>query len=206
MTTAGDVIFLVKKMAVSDIRELGLSESQQNTYLLAYITRALKELAHVAYITAESDVLTISSDGYQQFMKNGQPVDMYSPLRLMDNSGKPVEKRTAFDAPRGWWRESASSLIHTKGLSGDYVLHYITYPKSVQSENDVVEFPDAGIMGLVFWVCGIVKESANGYQEAQVMYDRAKERLRIAIAANDYGRGKSSGGWVPSLNDVGLIY
>jgi len=206
MTTAGDVIFLVKKMAASDIRELGLSDQQQNTYLLAYITRALKELAHIAYIAEESDVLTISSDGYQQFLKNGNPIDMYSPLRLLDSSGRPIEKRTAFDAPRGWWRESASTLIHTRGITGDFVLHYTAYPKAVQSENDVVEFPDAGIMGLAFWVCGIVKETANGYQEAQAMYDRAKERLRVVIAANDYGRGKSTGGWVPSLNDVGLIY
>jgi hypothetical protein len=206
MTTADDVIFMVKKMAASDIRELGNSDSQQNTYLLAYITRALKELAHIAYISKESDVLNITQDGYQTFLQDGNPVDMYAPLRILDQNGRPVEKRTAFDGPKGWWRESASTKIHTKGMNGNYTLHYIAYPKSVQSTTDMVEFPDAGIMGLVFWTCGIIKESANGYQEAQVMYDRAKERLKVAIAANDYGRGKSTGGWVPSLNDVGMIY
>lgn len=206
MTTADDVIFLVKKIAASDIKELG-SDTTQNTYLLKYITRALKELAHIAYRDKVSDVLNITTDGYQTFLTGASPItDMYSPLRILDPNGRDTVKRTSYAAPTGWWRESGSSQIHTKGFSGNYTLHYIAYPADVTAVGNEVQFPDSGIMGLVFWTCGIVKESANGYEEANQMYQRAKERLRLSIAANDYGRGKSSGGWVPSLNDVDIIF
>lgn len=205
-TKAKDLIFIIKRMGIMDIRELGNSDQQQDTYLLEYLNRALKELAHIAYVAKETDVLDIIADGYQTFTLNGQPIDMYAPLRLLNANGSPVQKRTAFEAPVGWWRESSQNQIHTRGITGNHVLHYIAYPKTLTNVNDDVEFPDAGMMGLVFWTLGIIKESTNAYDESRAMYDRAKERLRVAIAANDFGRGKSTGGWVPSLNDVGLIY
>lgn len=194
-------------MAASDVKQLGTADAAQNTYLFKYASRALKELAHISYQTRITQALNIVADGDQAFQYNNVAItDLYSPLRILNASGNEVQKRTAYAAPTGWWKESAGNTINTKSMTGNHTLHYIRYPSDVTATADPVEFPDSGMMGLAFWVCGIIKESANGYEESNVMYQRARDRLKIAVQANIDGRGVSTGGWVPSLNTIETVF
>jgi len=202
MATAGDVITLAKTMNAMDNEELGNDTQQTQSYLL-FINRALKELAHLAYRTRVSDPLTITEDGFQTFKRNNTDItDMYSPLRILDSNGRLVNKRSSFDIGTGWWRESDAQAIHTKGLSGDYTLHYVGYPAAVTETNSVLDFPEAGIMGLTFWVIGIAKESRNAFDESEAMYARARERFKVLVLANQAARGVTPSGYVPSIEDV----
>lgn len=205
--TADDLFFIVKKMAASDVKQLGTTDAAQNTYLFKYASRALKELAHVAYRTKISDALNIVADGNQTFLYNAIAIaDLYAPLRILNSTGSPIAKRTSYNLGPGWWKESSGNTVNTMGMTGNHTLHYVYYPADVTATGDTVDFPDSGMMGLAFWVCGIIKESANGYEESNVMYQRARDRLKIAVQANIDGRGVSTGGWVPSLNTIETVF
>lgn len=202
MATAGDIITLVKTMNAMDNEELGTDSQQTDKYLI-FLNRALKELAHLAYRTRESDVLNITTNGYQTFYKDSVEItDMYAPLRILGPNGSDVVKRTSYAAPTGWYRESDGQQIHTKQMTGNHTLIYIGYPLPVTDTNSPLDFPDAGVMALAFWVIGIAKESRNAFDESNAMYQRARERLKITVLANEAARGVSSGGFVPSINDV----
>lgn len=203
MAVAGDVITLAKTMNAMDGEELGTDSQQTDKYLI-FLNRALKELAHLAYRTTQSGVLNITSDGFQTFKTEGGSdiTDMYAPLRILSPTGQDTVKRTSYAAPQGWWRESDGQPIHTKSMTGNHTLIYVRYPNAVTDTNSPVDFPEAGIMSLVFWIIGIAKESRNAFDESQVMYQRARERLKITVLANTAGRGTSSGGFVPSVADV----
>lgn len=202
MATAGDVITLAKTMNAMDNEELGTDSQQTDKYII-FLNRALKELAHIAYRTRQSDVLNITSDGYKTFQKDSTDInDLYAPLRILDPTGKDTVKRTSYAAPTGWWRESDGQQIHVKSMSGNHTLIYVGYPLTVTDSNSPLDFPEAGVMGLTFWVIGIAKESRNAFEESSAMYARARERLKITVLANEAARGVSSGGFVPSINDV----
>lgn len=203
MSTAGDVVTLIRTMGAMELEELGTTTETQNNALIVFINAALKELVHLAYRARVSDVLNITADGYQTFKRNSTDIaDLYSPLRILDSTGRPILKRTAFDAPTGWWREADSQPLHTKNVTGNHTLHYIAYPTPCTDTNSTLDFPDAGLMGLAFWVCGLVKESRDAYEESQAMYNKANNRLKVLALANEAGRGTSSSGYVPSLNDI----
>lgn len=188
-----------------DIAELGENESIQNTYIFDYMSRALQEMASICYVVKESDPLTVNEDGYVTFKRLGSPIDdLYEPLRIVD-SNREIPKRTAFMATTGWWRDSANSDFHFKGLNGTYTLHYKAYPTEITSKDQMLEFPPSGYMVLVYYTCGLIRESKNFIDESQVMYARAKERMKIIVKANIDGRGVQ-GGSVPSVNDVDLYF
>jgi hypothetical protein len=202
MATAGDVITLVKTMNAMDMEELG-TDAQQTDKLIIFLNRALKELAHLAYRTKVSDVLNIETDGYKTFQRGSVDItDLYAPLRILDPTGRDTNKRTSYAAPTGWWRESDAQQIHCKGMSGNHTLVYVAYPTAVTTTSSPLDFPEAGMMALAFWVIGIAKESRNAYEESNAMYARARERLKVLVLANEAARGVSSGGYVPSINDV----
>lgn len=202
MASAGDVITLVKSMNAMDGEELGTDSQQTDKYII-FLNRALKELAHLAYRTRQSDVLNITSDGYKTFQKDSADIaDMYAPLRILGPSGSDTAKRTSYAAPIGWWRESDGQQIHVKQMSGNHTLIYIGYPLAVTDANSPLDFPEAGVMALAFWVIGIAKEARNAFEESNAMYQRARERLKIVVIANEAARGTSSGGFVPSIADV----
>lgn len=203
MSTAGDVMTLVQQICAMDIAEIGNDSAGQQAFLVTVINRATKELAHLAYRTKVSDALNITLDGYQTFLASATAItDMYSPMRILDPSGNETVRRTSYSAPKGWWKESDAAQIHTKGLIGSHTLHYVAYPAAVSSSTSPLDFPEAGVMGLVFWCSGIVKESRNAYDEAGSMYLKGKERLKVLVLANVAARGYSSGGYVPSVNEV----
>lgn len=207
MATAGDVITLVKNMNAMDNEELG-TDSQQTSKYIIFINRALKELAHLAYRTRQSGALNITGDGFQTFKtESGVDItDMYAPLRILSPSGMDTVRRTSFAAPTGWWRESDGQPIHTKQLTGNHTLIYVGYPLSVTDTNSPLDFPEAGVMGLAFWVIGIAKEARNAFEESAAMYQRARDRFKIIVQANIAARGTSSGGFVPSINDVDTAF
>ncbi len=208
MATAGDVITMAKSMNAMDNEEVGSTDAAQTANYVIFINRALKELVHLAYRTRISDTLNITTDGDQTFKKDSANItDLYSPLRIiLDSTGRPVNKRTAYDAPAGWWRESDNQSINTKSMTGNHKLHYVGYPLPVTDSNSTLDFPDAGLMALTFWVIGIAKESRNAYEESRAMYKRANERLKILVLANEAARGYSSSGYVPAVNDVDRIF
>lgn len=206
MTTAKECFDLIAKMDQMDLKVLGSTETSQKTYVYMYLTRALRELAHIAYWTKYADPKTITADGDQTFVVNGQPIDMYAPLRLLGPDGYETVKRSSYAASPGWWRESNSQPIHTKGLNGTYTLHYVAFPSKVTQENDLIEFPEPGIMVLIFWTISLIKQSRNAYAEAKAMRAEALEALKITVLSNESARGRSSGGFVPSLNEVNMYY
>lgn len=206
MRTAGQLATSIKKMIAMDIAELGETDSTQNTYIFDYMSRAMNELVSVCSVIRVSDQLNVTSDGYVTFNRAGSLItDLYEPLRILDANGNPVAKRSYFEASKGWWRESANSDIHLKGLNGTYTLHYKAYPTEITTAAQVPEFPPSGYMALMYYTCGMIKESKDFYEEANAMYAKAKERLKILVKANLDGRGVN-GGSVPNVADIDLYF
>lgn len=205
---ASELATIIKKIAVSDVAELGNSDSAQNTYIYDYLSRALRELAAIAFVTRVSDALNITADGYQTFLRSSVAIDdLYEPLRILNSSGTETARRVSYSAPTGWFRESHNSSIHTKNMTGNHTLHYKAYPAKVTADGSTVEFPDSGFMGLCFWTAAMIKESRPGaMDESKALYDRARERLKIVVLANEDARGRSSGGAVPSPNIVDTYF
>lgn len=208
--TAGDLLPTIKKLVASYLEEIGSTDEAQAVYLFPYLNHALRKLANIAYVMKISDPLSISSDGFVTFNLNTQPItNLYAPLRILEPSGtKEVRKRTSFVDTNGWWRESANTQIHVKGLaSGLYTLHYIAYPATVATNNSPIEFPDSGTMGLCYYVAALIVESLpNAKDLATHYYSLAERDMKIAVQGNVDARGHSSGGYVPSLNLVDTVF
>lgn len=204
--TAGQLATIIKMMCAMDIAELGDVASTQNAYIYDYMSRALKELASLAYVVRITDSLSITADGFVTFTLAGSNVaDVYEPIRIMDSNGNEVPKRAFFSAPKGWWRESANSDFHVKGLNGNYILHYKAYPTEITSDSQVPDFPESGYMVLCYYTSGLIKESKNFYEESQAMYSKAKERMKLLVKANEDARG-TMGGKPPMVSDIDLYF
>lgn len=204
--TAGQLATVIKKMCAMDVAELGDVDSTQNTYIYDYMSRALKELTSLAYVVRITDGLNITSDGFITFSLAGSVItDLYEPIRIVDTNGNEVLKRAFFTASKGWWRESANSQFHVKGLNGNYVLHYKAYPTEISTDTQIPEFPESGYMVLCYYTSGMIKESKNYYEESQAMYAKAKERMKLLVKANEDGRG-TMGGKPPMVSDIDLYF
>lgn len=215
--TAGDLVPTIKKLAVSFLEEIGATDKDQDFYIYMYLNNALRKLAGIAYIMKESDLISLSTDGYVTFLSSSQPIaNMYAPLRILDPSGRETAKRTSFVDVKGWWRESANTKIHMKGFTvasqpmaaGNYVLHYLAYPATVASAGSVIEFPDAGAMGLTYFVAAMIGESFVDGDKRIVdhYYGLADAEIPITTQANIDGRGHSSGGFVPSQSTTDSVF
>lgn len=209
LITADDLIPTIKQITVSFLEEIGSTGSQQNQFIFIYLNQALRKLANIAYVMKISDPLTISGNGDVTFQLNSQPItNMYAPLRIMDSNGKETAKRTAYaDTKAGWWRESSNTALNVKGLTGSYTLHYIAYPAQLAQTTSVIEFPDAGSMGLAYYTAAMIVESLpNAKDLVAHYYSLAQQHLKIAVQATIDARGHSSGGYVPSLNTVDTAF
>lgn len=213
---ASDLITTIKKLVDSYVEEIGSTAEQQETYLFAYINNALRELASVAYQKKESDALLIASDGYKTFQRASQDIaDMYSPLLILDPNGKEIPMRRSFTGSKGWYKEATNTRFHFKGFSlterplpsGEYTLQYIAYPATVGANTSPVEFPDAGAMGLCYYVAALILESLpDGQEMASRFYELSNLRRKVTVQANIDGRGVSSGGFVPSISSVDTVF
>ncbi|NJJ38542.1 hypothetical protein [Paenibacillus apii] len=207
---------MIKQLAASYLEEIGDEEGTQNNYIFQYMTHALRRLAHIAYQQKDSDALYISSDGAAIFQIGGTDIsNMYAPLRILDPNGRDMQKRVSYADTRGWWREATNTQIHIKGYAlatnplpaGNHILQYLAYPAAVSSLLSPVQFPDAGSMGLCYYVAGLILESRpNAKDLVTHYYNLAQGHLKIAVQASIDGRGTSSGGFVPSLNSVDLAF
>lgn len=212
-----DLLPTIKTLARSYLDEIGPNEESRDMYIRAYINNALRKLASLAYVYRESDPLLLNADGYVTFQRNAQPItDLYAPLRILDPFGQETEKRTSTAASKGWWRESSNTQLHMRGFTlssrplpaGNYTLHYIAYPALISSNTSIVEFPDAGQMGLCYYAAGLIVESLEDEQKPLPLYHfaKAQEHLKIAVQANIDARGHGSGGFVPSQNIVDTVF
>lgn len=216
MLIASDLVPMIKGLAASYLEEIGDEEGVQNSFIFQYLTHALRRLAHIAYQEKDSDALYISSDDYHIFQIGGSDIaDMYAPLRILDPNGRDMQKRVSFADTRGWWREATNTKIHIKGYAlatnplpqGNHILQYLAYPATVASLESPVQFPDAGSMGLCYYVAGLILESRPSAKDLVMHYMAlSKTHLNIAMQANIDGRGTSSGGFVPSLAMVDLVF
>lgn len=217
MITAGNLLLTIKKISASYLEEIGATDGDQEVYIFEYINNALRKLAKIAYVMKISDAKSLSADGFVTFQQSSQDIaNMYAPLRILDPNGREMTRRTSFTDSKGWWRESSNTQISVKGFSlasqplasGNYTLHYLAYPATIASSSSVVEFPDAGTMGLCYYTAALIAESFadDGKGIVNHFYAKAKGHLRIAVQANIDGRGHSSGGVVPSLNDIDTAF
>jgi hypothetical protein len=212
--TAQDLITPIAKYVTSFIEEIGSSSASQNVYLLNYISLALRKLANLAYQVKISDALSLSADGDVTFTQAGLALDFYAMLRIIKPDGRSLNKRTSFEDTSGWWRESANMPINITGFTsapplaaGNYRLHYLKYPAKVTAVTDVIEFPEAGIMCLIYYTCAMVLEShPNLKDQTTYFYKMAKQNLKVSVLANTDARGTGSGGFVPSVSLVDTYF
>lgn len=214
MLTAGDLLPTIKKLCASYIEEIGANDDDQNVYLFQYMSHALRKLASIAYQCKDSDQLEITTDGYVTFKRGLNIANMYAPLRILDPFGRDMQKRVSFADTRGWWRESSNTEIHIKGYAlatnplpgGAHILQYIAYPTPITSMTTVIEFPDAGSMGLCYYAAALIVESLDDSKDlAAHYYSLADSHLEVVVQANIEGRGTSSGGYVPSMANAQLF-
>lgn len=174
MFLMSDILDDIRTLAVNELDDLSPDPDAQNQAIFRFVNIVLDKRARQAYNVETSDPLTISGDGYQSFLKGGNPIeDMYEPLGLYDAQGRQAYRRTTWDSLKGWWREADNQMIHTKGLNGEYTLKYIRYPSHVTSESSAVEFPRAGKWDLIYDVVGMIKLIKNFYEESEYVKRQA---------------------------------
>lgn len=216
MLYASDLIPTIKRLVSSYLEELGDEENVQNAAIFEMITMSLRKLASLAYQQKTSDALHISSDDYAIFqIGNSDITDIYAPQRIINPNERDTPKRVSFTDTKGWWKESTNTNIHINGFTltdhpmppGNYILQYVAYPAPVASLGSVVQFPDAGAMGLCYYVAGMICESLpNAKDLASHYYTLAQSNLKIVQQANIDGRGTASGGYVPSQYAIDAVF
>lgn len=201
--TVGELTSQIKREGKMNIAHLG-NDSDQNTYIWYYLTLAMWKYVGLVYKKRVSDPLVVSSDDYVTFQVDGADIeDFYAPIRIFVNNelGKTLLKRTSFEAPVGWFIESANDRIHIKG-TGTYVLSYRAYPAKATSATQVLEWPQSSYDLLMFETIGKIKESLNDTDGAAQAYAIADKHIPILVKSNMDNSQSTTGGIVPSQNEV----
>lgn len=210
---AGQLATIIQNLAEFDKEDLGPDDDSQKSRIYTYMNIALMKLAKIANQVAYSDSVTLSADGDVTFQRSGQPItDMFEPSVVKGPNGKPIQKRTSEDAPKGWWRESDNLPIHIQGFgatppleAGEYTLKYIKYPKLVTILTDPVEFPPSGYDVLIKEVLSLIKYSKNSFSQAQYLDQQAKLGYNQVAQGAISARGTGSTGQPPSLADANVL-
>jgi hypothetical protein len=197
---AGQLASIIEKMSEMDVYDLGEDPS---TYIYYYLNIAMMKLARVAYQVKFSDALAISGDGYKTFQIAGTDIsDVFEPMVIYDSNEVEVQKRTAYSAPKGWWRESDNLPIHVRGLAaGNYTLKYVKYPARVSIASDPIEFPPSGYDVLIKEVIASIKYSKNSYGGAEFADAQAKKSMGLALQGSVSARGTGTTGQPPGPVD-----
>lgn len=201
---AGQLAAMIKTAAKKDMPDFG-EDNEQNTAIYNWITLYMFQYAKAIRVTETSDALAISpSDDYVTFTRSGNPItDMYEPYQMLDENERAAAKRTSFDnTNKGWYRESAFSPIHVRGLDGTFRLKYIRYPKQVTIDSDIPEISPSTYAELVSWVVGKLKLTKNYYQESQAMLADANAVRHAKTKAAVSGMGTNAQS--PGPNDAEL--
>lgn len=190
----------IRRLSVNELGDIGNSEIEQNEAIFSFTNIVLDKRARQAYIEEFSDALNITADGDYTFLLSGVAItDLYEPLavHVTNKYGKPIQTRTAFDAPTGWRRESNNQPVNIRGVTGLHVLKYLRYPAQITASTDPVEFPRAAKWDLIFDVVGMVKQVKNYYDEATAMRNLATGTATVKASISS--RGSNSG--PPSILD-----
>lgn len=202
--SVGELTSQIKKESKMNLAQIGSTPDEQNTYIWYYITMAMWKYVGLLHKKKTSDPLTVSSNGYVTFQVGSVDIDdLYTPIRLLVTSenGTTFLRRTSFDAPSGWYKESANDQIHIKG-AGTYVLQYRAYPAKASNEAQVLEWPSSSYDLLMFETIGKIKESLNDLEGATAAYAIADKLIPILIKANTDNSMGTTGGAVPSQNEA----
>jgi hypothetical protein len=201
--TVGDLNSQIKKQGKMNIAQLGNSATDQNTYIYYYMTQALWKYAGIIFRKKISDPLTLAANGYVTFQISGVNIaDMYSPIKILvapEVSGSTFLHRTSFDAPSGWFKESANDPIHIKG-AGSYVLHYRALHAKITSESQTLDIPMQAVRLIQYEALAQIFHSLNDTANATTMRSIAVAEVPIVIQANMDSSSATTGGIVPSQN------
>lgn len=200
--SVGELTSQIKKMGRMDLAHLG-NAAEQDTYIWYYMTIAMWRFTSLVYDLKTSDPLIVTAEGYVTFQRDGQPVDdLYDTLRIFDAADpkRPLMKRTSFEAPQGWWRDSFNTKVHIRG-SGTWVMQYKGYPPKVTSADQVLEWPATSYDLLQYETIGKIKESLNDLEGAAAAY-KITDGLVGVLAKANYDAYSPSGARPPGLNEL----
>jgi hypothetical protein len=200
----GDIVTMIKKESKMNLAQLGNTDAAQNIYIFYYLTQALWKYAGLINRKKTSDPLVVVTNGYVTFQKDAQNIqDMYAPYRILVGTemGQPFNKRTAFDAPTGWMKETANDPIHIKGV-GTYVLQYKAYHAKIVNDTQELDIPQTSYDLIQYETIGKIKESLNDAEGTMAAYAVADKHIPILVKANMDSSMANTGGIVPSQNEV----
>lgn len=196
---AGQLSSIIKQICQNDILDLG-NDTAQDSFIFLYLNLALTELARLAFLVTYSDPLAVTTAGWYDFQKSSASITttLYEPQAIFpypESGSTSFIKRTAYEAPTGWWRESQDQGVHLKGLTaGNYTLKYLRYPKQITLAADIVEFPSSGNATLCKTVAGMIKLSKNSYAGQQALDASAKQSMSVAAQGSISAKGTGSTG------------
>jgi hypothetical protein len=196
-----DLNTMIKKESKMNIAQLGNTTTDQNTYIYYYLTQALWKYAGIIFRKKISSPLVVSANGYVTFDISGIAIeDMHSPIKILvspEVSGSTFIHRTSFDAPNGWFKESANDQIHIKGV-GTYILHYRSYHAKITGESQTLDIPQAAYRLIQYETLASIFHSLNDIESFNAMRSIAIAEVPILIQANMDSSASTTGGVVPS--------
>jgi hypothetical protein len=203
--TVGELNTQIKRESKMNLAQLGSTDASQNSYIWPYMTQALWKYAGLIFRKKVSDPLVVAANGYVTFQFGGVDIsDMYAPMKILiapEVSGSTFVHRTSFDAPNGWFKESANDRIHIKG-PGTYILHYRAYHSKITSDAQTLDLPQAAYRLIQYETLALIFHSLNDVASAGAMQAIADKEIPILIKANMDSSQATSGGVVPSQNEA----
>ena len=190
---AGQLATDIKRMCANDVQDLG-NDAAQSSAIFSYMNHIMKAMPRIAELTTYSDALSISGNGYVTFLKNGVSIadTIFEPKVLYNSTDTYQPKRTSYDAPIGWIKESYDLPIHVRGLTaGLYTLKYLRYPATVTLATDPIDFPTTANETIIKAVIAWIKLSKNSYGGFQALDNSSKASM--ALAAQGAISAKSTG-------------
>lgn len=207
---AGQMYTVISSICANEMDDLSTDSQGKKDAVYRLMNICLWKMPRVVYWSQYSDQLSLSADGYVTFKYQSTDIsDLFEPQVIFQPNGQPLQKRTADDAPIGWWRESQNLQIHIRGFAsyapltvGNYQLKYLKYPKQITIDADEVQIAPSGYQELIFDVCKLIKLSRNSYAGADFMGNQADKALMQGVQGAISARGTGSTGQPPSIQDA----
>lgn len=188
--SVGELTAQIKREGKMNIAHLG-NDNDQNTFIWYYITEAMWANAGLIRKKRVTEPLVVSSAGYVDFTIGGNVIeDLYAPLFIYidEEGGRTYTKRTSFENPKGWWRETANDKIHIRD-PGTYVMQYIAYPQKAITANQALDIPQSAYGLLKYKAISLIKESLNDLEGAKQADEMAMSKTENLEAANKHAMG-----------------